>query len=267
MIRRPPRSTLFPYTTLFRSSCRIGRGTPRRASRALSATTRDVSRPGATSVAAAAGGTESQRMPASAAATGDGGGGSTYQSPGTPPTVGHHSREGAARGDRGVGSWAGSPAATTSRAAAVLRARSDGDTGASVAASRQRAGSVATNVFTGTRATSASVRDRKRVSQSGGAASITIAGAGLTSTTNRRASSRGSESRTPSRRTSSGDQPDGKRDTGNVSSVATTPLSGSVTSRDAIRRPASVTTTIAPGLPLPATVRESLRASRFPAVP
>src|SRR5690349_24228669 len=32
MIRRPPRSTLFPYTTLFRSSCgrsdRRGRGTP-----------------------------------------------------------------------------------------------------------------------------------------------------------------------------------------------------------------------------------------------
>src|SRR2546429_3777171 len=25
MIRRPPRSTLFPYTTLFRSSCRRGR--------------------------------------------------------------------------------------------------------------------------------------------------------------------------------------------------------------------------------------------------
>src|SRR5690349_24402359 len=24
MIRRPPRSTLFPYTTLFRSACRIG---------------------------------------------------------------------------------------------------------------------------------------------------------------------------------------------------------------------------------------------------
>src|SRR5947209_14477313 len=26
MIRRPPRSTLFPYTTLFRSSCRAGAG-------------------------------------------------------------------------------------------------------------------------------------------------------------------------------------------------------------------------------------------------
>src|SRR5258705_2129471 len=27
MIRRPPRSTLFPYTTLFRSAASIGRGT------------------------------------------------------------------------------------------------------------------------------------------------------------------------------------------------------------------------------------------------
>src|SRR6266576_6500967 len=34
MIRRPPRSTLFPYTTLFRSGCRSdshGRTSPRRA--------------------------------------------------------------------------------------------------------------------------------------------------------------------------------------------------------------------------------------------
>src|SRR5260370_25839848 len=28
MIRRPPRSTLFPYTTLFRSGCRDARPTP-----------------------------------------------------------------------------------------------------------------------------------------------------------------------------------------------------------------------------------------------
>src|SRR3712207_7508272 len=28
MIRRPPRSTLFPYTTLFRSTVRIGRQSP-----------------------------------------------------------------------------------------------------------------------------------------------------------------------------------------------------------------------------------------------
>src|SRR6266700_6077409 len=40
MIRRPPRSTLFPYTTLFRSACRPSRGSspcaspsPRRLSR------------------------------------------------------------------------------------------------------------------------------------------------------------------------------------------------------------------------------------------
>src|SRR2546426_1056024 len=194
------------------SSRTIGRCAPRRASRALSATSPDVSRPGATPVAAVAGGTESQGMPTSAAATGDGGGGSTYQSPATPPTVGHESREGgAARRSPGVGSRGGSPTATTSRAAAVLRAKSAGETGASVAASRQRPGSVATNVFTGTRATSASVRDRKRVSQSGGAASITIAGAGLTSTTNRRASSRGSSSPTSSNRTSRVDQPAGER--------------------------------------------------------
>src|SRR2546428_6572559 len=30
MIRRPPRSTLFPYTTLFRSGIRAGDGPPRR---------------------------------------------------------------------------------------------------------------------------------------------------------------------------------------------------------------------------------------------
>src|SRR5438034_4323099 len=30
MIRRPPRSTLFPYTTLFRSGCRSGSGRPQR---------------------------------------------------------------------------------------------------------------------------------------------------------------------------------------------------------------------------------------------
>src|SRR3712207_7951132 len=28
MIRRPPRSTLFPYTTLFRSGARVGAGVP-----------------------------------------------------------------------------------------------------------------------------------------------------------------------------------------------------------------------------------------------
>src|SRR5438445_238339 len=223
---------------------------------------------GATPVAAVAGGTESQGMPASAAATGDGGGGSTYQSPGTPPTVGHESREGgAARRSPGVGSRVGSPAATTSRAAAVLRAKSAGETGASVAASRQRPGSVATNVFTGTRATSASVRDRKRVSQSGGAASITIAGAGLTSTTNRRASSRGSESPTPSRRISSADHPGcGMRDAGSVSSAERMPLSGRVTRREARRRPSLVTASNPSRIP-PLASRIPLPASRFPAIP
>src|SRR2546422_2830633 len=34
MIRRPPRSTLFPYTTLFRSGCRVPGGPWRSASRA-----------------------------------------------------------------------------------------------------------------------------------------------------------------------------------------------------------------------------------------
>src|SRR3712207_9199896 len=33
MIRRPPRSTLFPYTTLFRSLERVGRGLQRRCDR------------------------------------------------------------------------------------------------------------------------------------------------------------------------------------------------------------------------------------------
>src|SRR5437867_10755280 len=41
MIRRPPRSTLFPYTTLFRSDCHPG--TPRRPSR-LAARTPAVDR-------------------------------------------------------------------------------------------------------------------------------------------------------------------------------------------------------------------------------
>src|SRR3712207_8646492 len=33
MIRRPPRSTLFPYTTLFRSPVRLGAGSPGRSGR------------------------------------------------------------------------------------------------------------------------------------------------------------------------------------------------------------------------------------------
>src|SRR2546429_5623890 len=35
MIRRPPRSTLFPYTTLFRSAARAGAGRPARGQDAL----------------------------------------------------------------------------------------------------------------------------------------------------------------------------------------------------------------------------------------
>src|ERR1035441_10749614 len=35
MIRRPPRSTLFPYTTLFRSECRVRRSRDRATARAL----------------------------------------------------------------------------------------------------------------------------------------------------------------------------------------------------------------------------------------
>src|SRR5690349_22558083 len=35
MIRRPPRSTLFPYTTLFRSVCPAGRARPPRHARAV----------------------------------------------------------------------------------------------------------------------------------------------------------------------------------------------------------------------------------------
>src|SRR6266542_6374134 len=40
MIRRPPRSTLFPYTTLFRSRCPVERGRPRQGPR-LCRTVRD----------------------------------------------------------------------------------------------------------------------------------------------------------------------------------------------------------------------------------
>src|SRR3989442_8513380 len=40
MIRRPPRSTLFPYTTLFRSRCKPATATPSRAARAAVARAR-----------------------------------------------------------------------------------------------------------------------------------------------------------------------------------------------------------------------------------
>src|SRR2546430_10255927 len=45
MIRRPPRSTLFPYTTLFRSFPRRRRRRPRSARAAASAAARGAARP------------------------------------------------------------------------------------------------------------------------------------------------------------------------------------------------------------------------------
>src|SRR5258708_33455971 len=48
MIRRPPRSTLFPYTTLFRSTARscVGpSGSPTRAASAINSATSSTSRP------------------------------------------------------------------------------------------------------------------------------------------------------------------------------------------------------------------------------
>src|SRR3712207_8894952 len=62
MIRRPPRSTLFPYTTLFRSGPRAGRrprNRPRRGGGRLPAQALRAyrtARPGARSLAVAAGG-------------------------------------------------------------------------------------------------------------------------------------------------------------------------------------------------------------------
>ena len=150
----------------------------------------------------------------------------------------------------------------TSAAPATARATSPGARPSSVAPSRQRPrpGSASMNVRTGTRATSSSVRARNRVSQSGGEASSTTDGWGLTSRTNSRASSRRSSSPTPSNRTSTATQPGrGKRETGNVSSLETMPLSGSGTARDAIRRPPRFTASVAFRFPLP--------VSRFPAVP
>src|SRR5258707_7207119 len=44
MIRRPPRSTLFPYTTLFRSSCSISRTVPIRFRSKSSASSRTQNR-------------------------------------------------------------------------------------------------------------------------------------------------------------------------------------------------------------------------------
>src|SRR5439155_680245 len=81
---------------------------------------------------------------------------------------------------------------------APTRVTSAVETGVRLAASRHPppSGSDSTKVRTGTRATSLSVRARKRLSQSGGDASSTTEGWGLTSSVNQRASSRGSSSPT-----------------------------------------------------------------------
>ena len=247
-----------------------GRAAPRRASRAVSATTAELSPAGgrATSDTAAAGGSESHATPASVPASGDGSGGCTYQSPSWPRCVDHVSTA-PFTGEGNRSSTAGSPTRTTRRAPATARATSVEETGVRPAASRHPvpSGPDCTRVRTGTRATSASVRARKRLSQSGGAASSTTEGCGLTSSTNQRASSRGSSSPTPSNPALTATHPVGRREAGIVRSVATIPLSGSSMRRDTRGRPCKRTTSVAPRLPSLATVRESFRDSRIPAVP
>ena len=211
-------------------------------------------------VTAVAGGKESHRTPAKAAVNGEDRGGSTYQSP-LWPFVGHRSSAFLAPGSA-VNSRArcGSPVAMTSRAPAAARVRSAIATGASVAPSRQRPASVSTNTRAGKRATSLSVRARNRASQSGGDAKMTAAGSRLKSIANNRASSRGSVSPTPSRRTSSTDQPGrGTWDAGRVISVVRTPLSGRATDCEASRRPSTDSVSVALPVPRP--------PSLFPAVP
>src|SRR5437763_6246174 len=223
-----------------------GRAAPRRASRAVSTTTAELSPATARSATAAAGGSESHATPANAPASGDGSGGCTYPSPSWPRCVGHVSTAPLV-GKRS--SNAGSRTRTTSRAPATARATSAAETGVRPAASRQPLPSVTdcTRVRTGTRATSLNVRARNRLSQSGGAASSTTEGCGLTSSTNQRASSRGSESpATPSSRTSSACQPagkdPGKGEGGRVTSVERIPLSGIETTREVRRRDPRLTT-------------------------
>src|SRR5437773_876346 len=232
-----------------------GRGVPRRARRAVSTTTAALSagEGRARSDTAAAGASESQAMPASAPASGDGSGGCTYQSPSWPRVVDQFRM---APLDANRSSGAGFPARTTRRAPATTRVTSAMETGARLAASRQPPppGSDSTKARTGTRATSLSARARKRLSQSGGDASSTTEGWGLTSSKNRRASSRGSESpATPSSRTSSACQPARERpvkgEVGRVISVETIPLSGSETTRDMRRRFPRLTTSVP--FPLP----------------
>src|SRR2546427_568135 len=219
-------------------STTTGRGVPRRARRAVSTTTAalSVGRGRARSDTAAAGASESHAIPASAPASGDGPAGCTYQSPSWPRVVDQFRM---APLDANRSSGAGFPARTTRRAPATTRVTSAVETGARLAASRHPPppGSDSTKVRTGTRATSLRARARNRLSQSGGDASSTTEGWGLTSSTNRRASSRGSESpATPSSRTSSACQPARERpvtgEEGRVISVETIPLSGSETTRD-----------------------------------
>ena len=190
---------------------------------------------------------------------GEAAGGWTYQSPSwrRPSGQSRTAPLGATRAN-----VAASPPSTSSAAPCTARVTSPGGTAARVAASRQRLppGSAATRTLTPTRATSSSVCARKRVSQSGGDASSTIDGCALTWSTMVRASSRGSESATPSNRTSSACHPgSGKREAGRVISVDTTPLSGSRTGRDASRLPVRPTVSNVSRFPLP--------PSRLPAVP
>src|SRR6266705_1995588 len=270
----PPAATIARRAPPRSDSTTTGRGGPRRASRAVSATIVPLS--GASSLSEVAGGSESHATPPSAPARGEGPGGWMYQSPSCRRPSGHRST--APPGARRA-KVAGSPASITSRAAATARATSAGGTAASVAASRHRLppGSVATNALSGTRATSVKVRARNRVSQSGGDASSTTDGCGLTSSTNVRASSRGSESPdTPSIRTSSADQPAGKEarelpgkgEEGRLSSVLTTPLSGRATTRDVSRRPDKLTTrfALAPS-PFPGLLPAVSPAVPFPPSP
>src|SRR4029077_2617544 len=159
---------------------RTGRGGPRRARRAVRATVDELSL--GSSARDAAGGSESQATPASAVASDEGPGGCTYQSPSSRLVVGQSII--APLGANPVNA-AGSPASITSCAEATARATSLTGRRSSDAPSRQPlpGRSVSTNVRTGRRATSASVRARNRVSQSGGDARSTTEGWGLTSIT------------------------------------------------------------------------------------
>src|SRR5439155_514687 len=140
---------------------------------------------------------EPPAIPARRPAAGAGRGGGPYQRPSWPRVVDEGRM---APVDANGSSGAGSPARTRRRAPATTRVTSAVETGVRLAASRHPppSGSDSTKVRTGTRATSLSVRARKRLSQSGGDASSTTEGSVLTSSVNQRAASRGSSSPTPS---------------------------------------------------------------------